>query len=456
MLQSLFKPVTFLAIIILIAPTATYSQIISLDANNSFQTITAWEILNTIATDQDPNFDSYNAELADRLANLGINRIRLESHGGREAVEAVNDNNDPAVINWNAFDFTQFDASLEKTVLPFKTAVEASGNKFLINLCFVEIGSNADAFHKLPEEYAEFVLAHFIHMDSKYGFVPDYVEAALEPTIFSVFDNNPANLANAIIAAGDRLAAAGYFPSFIAASNENVRTAMSWFDSMIQVPRISEYWKEYSHHLYSGWSDQELQNIGSKTNQSGLQSSMLEWWLPANDYTVLHRELKFGNVSAWQQGSANNWTDPAFTGWSSQSLFYVDSTDPTNPQFVMSPRTKFYSMYYRFIRPGAVRIEASSDTGVLDPVAFINANGSYTVVVKANNANIFAVAGLPAGTYGIRYTTNSAYDVSHADKTISAGQTLSTSIPEAGVITIFGNGGTLQPAQNARIENVTP
>ena len=56
--------------------------------------------------------------------------------------------------------------------------------------------------------------------------------------------------------------------------------------------------------------------------------------------------------------------------------------------------------------------------------------------MKAEGTGSFSVSGLPAGTYGIFYSTPSKYNVNLSNVTISAGQPLSTTMPGAGVITI--------------------
>jgi hypothetical protein len=58
-------------------------------------------------------------------------------------------------------------------------------------------------------------------------------------------------------------------------------------------------------------------------------------------------------------------------------------------------------------------------------------------VVKAAAGGIVAIDGLPAGTYGIKYTTSSEYDVDLADKSIGGGESLISSIPAAGVLTVY-------------------
>jgi hypothetical protein len=94
------------------------------------------------------------------------------------------------------------------------------------------------------------------------------------------------------------------------------------------------------------------------------------------------------------------------------------------------------------VKPGAVRVGATSAKGALSPIAFINKDGRYTVIVKATGANSFTVGGLPAGTYGIAYavgpndrTPNDTGDL--PDVSLGAGEALSTSISGRGILTIY-------------------
>ena len=104
----------------------------------------------------------------------------------------------------------------------------------------------------------------------------------------------------------------------------------------------------------------------------------------------------------------------------------------------MGSRTPFLRQYMHYIRRGAVRIGTSTQSGGLEPVAFINANGRYVVVVSASSAQGFTIGGLPGGTYGVSYTTNSQANIDQADVTVAGGSLLSATIPAAGVITIYG------------------
>ena len=148
-------------------------------------------------------------------------------------------------------------------------------------------------------------------------------------------------------------------------------------------------------------------------------------------YEDLHKDLKLANNSAWQQFTL------AFPASDNGGHYYTIGGSPGNPTVNIGSRTKFLRQYFKFIREGAVRIKADSTNNNFDPVAFINKNGKYVVVVKANSGGAFTVGGLPAGPYGITYTTGSQYNQSMPDVTITGSQAVNANIPSGGVITIY-------------------
>ena len=403
--------------------------VITLDPGTRFQTIVGWEAVAGIGIKDFPTlFQGWEEEVNDRVVTeLGINRLRVESHRRIHAVEDPNDNSDPLVIDWNGFDFTIFDKTIEHIVLPMRQHVEANGERLYVNFITVDVAGPNDVFHKDPDEFAEFVLAHFLHMQSKYNFVPDGVEVALEPKVFNVFDQNPLTYAAALVATGDRLAANGFTPDFIGPSNTSTGEAIGWFDQIITVPGVLNYLTEFSYHRYSVGSG-HIQAIADRAQLNGVGTSMLEHI--GSGYQDLHEDLTVGDNVAWQQFTI------AYPTGDNGAQYYVVN-NPSNPTVGMGTRTKFLRQYFKFIRAGAERIEATTTDGSFDPVAFINTNGKYVVVVKVNNGGNFTIDGLPAGTYGIKYTTDSVYDFDHPDIPITQGQGLSTSIPAGGAITVY-------------------
>ncbi|MCK4722773.1 MAG: hypothetical protein KAT75_05695, partial [Dehalococcoidia bacterium] len=305
--------------------------------------------------------------------------------------------------------------------------------KLFINLCYVDFGSSAFEHYNYPEEYAELAVATYLHLQSKYGFVPDAWEVILEP------DNsawNGTRIGNCILAATSRLEAIGFSPRFIAPSTSNMGKAPGYFDAMAQVLgilKVSQYIEEISYHRYGGVSDTSLQAIANRAVQYGINTSMLEWWSGGNGYHTLHKDLKMGRNSAWQQGIFGDEYNPPI------ALYHIN---PTNYNVTIGPKTKFTRQYYKFVRPGAVRIEATSNSGTFDPLAFINSNGKYVVVVKADAGGTFTIDRLPPGDYGIKYTTSSEYDRDLPDQSIGSGESVTTGIPGVGVLTVYQKCGT--------------
>lgn len=432
------------------------SGTINLNPAVTFQTITGWEA-EAQSGHEHPSFPLYKDRLFDLAVNdLGINRLRLAVRSGSEhnvdyykqwrsgqiddatwrcvRFSTVNDNNDPRNINTSGFQFSQIDSVVQNVVLPMRARLAARGEKLYLNLlysAFTDQICNNLAYHHddSPEEYAEIILATSQYLRSRYGLVPDTWEVILEPDNTTFWRGRP--IGEAIVATAARLSAAGFAPRFIAPSTTRHSNALPYFDVLSQqVPAAVPFMTELSYHRYSSPTDTDLQQIASRAAGAGIGTSMLEHL--GSGHEDLHKDLKFANVSAWQQFAL------AYPSSDNGAQYYaIDITNASSPQVNIGSRTRFLRQYFKFIRAGAVRIAASSGNAALDPLAFINANGGYVVVVKATGAAAFTVGGLPPARYGIKYTTASAYDVDHPDITLASGQALSTSIPAAGVLTVY-------------------
>ena len=438
------------ALVARLAPAST----ITVDPGVTYQTINGWEATAWVSEPGDPAFPYYRDTLYDALVNdIGINRVRLEIRSGVENANdnwsdyqagkieyqtwrsrryaTVNDNADPYEINWSGFHFSEMDSVIERVVNPLRDLLEANGEKLYVNVNYVAFtGQIKDGayLHDDPAEYAEFVLAAYLHIRDKYGWVPDSWEVLLEPDNVSQWDGRL--LGRAIVAAAARLEDNGFEPVFVAPSNTNMGNAVTYFDRMMEVPGVLPHLREYSYHRYGGVSLQNLRAIAARAQQYGLTTSMLEWWTNGNTYRTLHEDLKVGNNSAWQQAVV-------------RGFFDIDDSNPNSPVVSINAKTKFTRQYYKFVRPGAVRIEATSQEERFDPLAFINENGRYVVVVKCDAGGDFSIGGLAAGTYGIKYTTASAYDVDLPDQMIAFGQPVVAGIPDAGVLTVYARPAAL-------------
>lgn len=419
------------------------------------QIIQGWEATDQAGQLYSPAWNNYKNALLDLAVNdLGINRVRLEITSGSEnpvdyfaqwragqitesqysakRYEIINDNADPNQISPNGFKWSQLNSSIDAIVVPMRQRLQARGESLWVNVNYVDFGSSAFEHKISPAEYAEFVLATYQHMQNAYGFVPNSWEVVLEPDTTTA-NWSAAQLSQAIKAAGDKLVANGFTPGFSAPSTTNAANAPTYIDQIAQTPGAMQYVREFSYHRYCCASTEVLQRISNRTVLYNKQAGMLEWI--GADHNTLHEDLKQGRNSSWQQYCL---AGPTSWGPDSGDRYYIiDDSNVANPIINIGSRTRFLRQYFRFIRAGAQRIEAMTGNASFDPVAFVNTNGKYVVVVKALTGGSFNIVGLPAGTYGIKYTTATQYNVDLTDTVVPMGGNLATNIPSAGVITVY-------------------
>ena len=430
--------------------------IIKINPTQKFQKMSGWEATAQSGEHSSKAFDNYSRELFDKAVNdLGINRLRLEIRSGFENPvdyfsqwqsgqitdgefyakrhEIINDNDDPYVINPKGFQFSQIDSTIEKVVLPMKKLSAQRGESLFVNLNYVDFpkgrGESNIRHNNNPEEYAEFMLATYQHMQNKYGFVPDAVEVILEPDNRTGWSGE--DIGKAIVATAKRLRANNFKPAFIVPGTTNASKAPIYIDQIANVPGAMEYVKEFSYHRYRGVSEDALNEIAERAVKYNKQTAMLEWI--GADYKTLHEDLKLGRNSAWQQYTL---AFPIVRD-NGGKYFLINDKNPDKPVITMGSRTKFLRQYFRYIRSGAQRIGAETSNSNFDPLAFINADGRYVLVVKADVSGTVSVQGLPSGIYSISYTTAQQADVKLPDISLENDNALNAAIPSAGVITIY-------------------
>ncbi len=441
---------------------ASAAPIIEIKPESTFQTIRGWEAAAQLG-EVDCNHEAYRryrSEVVDRAVNeVGLTRLRLDLRSGVEsAVDtwpaflakempypqwratwfvARNDNADPRVADPAGFQWGRFDHNVTEVVLPIREALAARGERLYLNLNYVDfwLGAASKPFSHFadPEEYAELVLAVFDHMREKFGFVPDALEVLLEP------ENTPhsaRDIGRAIAAVAARLAESGYHPEIIAPSTTRMANAPAYYDEMLAVPGVAGLIDELSYHRYTGVSRPTLAAIAQRASRDQISTSMLEHL--GSTFAELYEDLTIANVSAWQQFTI------AYCGRrdnldATGSYLQVNQADSTAPRVNTTRSTRLFRQVFVYVRPGAVRMGATSTDGSLRPLAFRNANGKEVVIGWTGAATTFAVRGLTAGTYGINYsTTHGKYNEELSEVVIRPGELLQVPMPAAGVVTVYG------------------
>ncbi|MEO7041278.1 MAG: hypothetical protein ABI035_03350 [Gemmatimonadaceae bacterium] len=419
-----------------------------------YQTMTGWEATAEAGQNDVAAYTAYRDHALDLAVNtLGINRLRVEIRSGVEnpvdywseaqsgaisdaewrcqRYATINDNADPMVINPGGFHFSELDSTMTRLVVPMKALLDARGEHLYINVDYVAFANQCSntpyAHFNNPAEYAEFVLATYQHLKSAFNIVPDSWEVILEPdNTGGLWDGTM--IGRAIAAAGDRLKADGFTPHFVAPSTTNMSNAAPYIDAIMAVPGAQQYVKELSYHRYSGVSDDALAAIAARAKQYNVQTAMLEHI--GSDYQDLYTDLVAGQNSAWQQFTL------AYPGSDDGGAYLIVGTG-NSPGVTMGSRTPYLMQYFQRVRAGAVRIGTSGGTDAAAPVAFVNTDGGFVVVTKIASAMTLKINGLPAGTYGVSYSSSEASGAGLPSVTVSNGQGADVTMPAAGVITVY-------------------
>jgi hypothetical protein len=419
---------------------------VEIDPAQRFQTMNGWEVtLNLSDNPAAPEWTRFHDQALDQAINdVGINRVRLEIRSGAETSSdwnrryingeishkqwepyrypVENDNDDPNLINWAGFSFEELDWHVEEHVLPMMAKSEARGEKLWINICYVAFIDSRKA-HRDPDEYAEFVLATYLHLQEKYGIVPDSWEVILEPDLRPRMWNGKM-IGKAIVATAARLEDAGFEPAFVVPSVTNMRNATLYLNHIAKVPGAMDHVIEFSYHRYKGANERNLRDIAKLAAKHEIGPSMLELWFGRANAEVLYQDLVTGNNVAWQ-------------GRALMGLF--DSPRGNRSPEVLRLRKDIRDnrQYFRDVRLGATRIHAESeDEATVRPVAFQNADGSITVIINTQQATALELRALPPGAYRAYLVADEQYrDIEEALIVDDSGR-LEIDMPGRGLITV--------------------
>ena len=445
--------------------SAPDEAVITIDVRETHQTIKGWEVTARLweTNKKEDRFDSSwekrKDEILGRLVNeLGINRVRIEIKSGVENpidywarfrnreigyseyrqhyYEKINDNDDPNVASRSGFQFSMLDYQVENIVVPLAKLLESRGEKLYVNLTYVDFAQTAyrgNFSHALkPEEYAELIHAAFDHLKRRHGLTPDALGITLEPENTEHWRGR--QIGAAMVAAAKRLKQAGFTPEFIAPSTTAASAAPMYFDEIASVPGAAQLLSEFSYHRYRDPSVKDtLPEIAKRAKKLGVRTGMLEH--VGGNIAELHADLTVANGSAWQQyGIA---TELGISERDRGAYYYHLEVTRDGPVLRMADRTGGLAQYFRFVRAGATRIGAASNSADHLPVAFKNPNGTHVVVVQADRAGTIKVSGLPAGDYETQYTTATETAVNVQAGKLAPGGVLTARLPARGVVTVY-------------------
>lgn len=413
---------------------------IRIDPGQRFQTMTGWEATpDTPDNPSAPAWADWHDQALDLAVAAGITRIRLEIRAGVETrstinsdfiagrvdfdgwkgsrYDAVNDNDDPFDTDPAGFDFAEIDWVVRHTVLPLRDRVAGRGQRLFINLCYVSFRSGPYV-HKDPEEYAEFVLATYRHLDETFGIVADSWEVILEPDLPEEGWTGT-QIGQAIVATARRLQEAGYTAAFVVPSVTDMRNTVPYLDQIAAVPGALDHVSEISYHRYKGQRSDAVLDIARRGADLGLPTAMLELWQGRASYNTLFDDLTRGNVSSWQNRMLEGMYSPGEDG-------------------TLAPKgeVRFTAPITALIDPGAVRIDATSTAPLAaDAVAFVNTDGRQAIALRARGPVTVTLTGIAPGRYAIGYALQDG-QMPPETRAPDGDGTLTLTIPAKGIVTL--------------------
>lgn len=440
-----------------------YNAVI-VDQGVSYQTLNGWEATAEAAQEynvpNDPDvyeypsttFANYKDGILNAMDDAGINALRLEilfsdwnATGYTVVTPAPYAAVQPTTSSTGQRHFDRLTHTMDAFVTEYRDRLAARGESLHLTICIVDFNTAGYSAENSPTEYSFFVVKTIEAFYNAYGFLPDVLEAILEP------DNAPnttnwtaAKLADNIVQANTDLVAAGYTGiRWRAPSVMSVANAATWYADMKTAnASVTALLDELPYHRYGG-TNTDVATFQSAAAADGNTTAMLEYI--SADANTLYDDLTIGLNSSWQQYTI---TFP-YSGSSGSGGQYI-YVNETTWAVSLNARTKFLRQYFRYIRRGAVMKGVTNKSSAALGVPFANANGTYIVPIKCSVASNFDVIGLPAGTYCIRYTTGtvssapSAYDTALTTQTISTGGAVRVAMPAAGIVTVFD--GSYRPA----------
>jgi hypothetical protein len=367
---------------------------VSIDRAARHQTILGWGK----TTPWMPSPKLLRDQCIDRAVNdFGLNRLRFEGMCGNKVEfrswEWLNDNEDPFSIEWAGFDTQRLDARVREWLVPWKTAVEARGEPFnlYVSPSFFKGGSSGDLPPWMaadPEEYAEWALALLLRLRDEHGITADYYSICNEAGNNNVFSSQVvARMMKALV---PRLREAGFPTAIQFPESINAHVAWRYIEELRNDPLIWDWIGLISYHWYGRDNQTAMVQLRDFALERGLPTAQTEFMNLTIDH--LYDDLVLGGTSYWEiYGLAT----PDFEA----ALSHISSTSFRGGKWYWQ-----FRQVSHYVRPGAVRVEATSAEPALRALAF-EAEGKTTAVLinttPPHADRTVSVTGLTPGSYGV-------------------------------------------------------
>ncbi|MCY2953913.1 MAG: hypothetical protein NTU53_18380 [Planctomycetota bacterium] len=414
------------------AATTLETATVTLDPSKKHQTIRGWSC--------NPFYleggKEQREQVIDETVNsLGINRLRAQEPGGNRANskrwEVLNDNDDPDVTDFSKLNTAEADKFAEGYLLPFKRRVEANGEPFELWLSpsFFDGGSTGGVpafLLQSPGEYAEHAISFITYLRDRYGIQTNHYVICNEAGNNNAF--RPQVVIEMTKVLGERMAKLGLPTRGQFSDGVNAGVTWNYIQAAKDDPEVWKYVSVLSYHWYGGNNQEAMAKIRQFAEAKGLETAQTEYMGLTMNH--LYDDLTIGGVSYWciyglggPGPGGHNFT------------FHLNNTS-----FSRGGQFWNFRQVMHYVRPGAERIAASSDTVAVRALAFVK-DGRTTVVLINNTplrqARTVAVKRLPPGDYGVCRCVGGRPYEELGVRTVGADGAVNIDIPADSVLTIY-------------------
>jgi hypothetical protein len=435
----------FLTIAVVFGGSPARAVDVTVNTGLKYQQMLGWS---TVINVPNGTPDWLRLQIYDELIDqLGLSAIDLTPPISWE--DPGNDDADPTTINWSKFDTAGLDRMLLEKIAPFQQRVEARGEPFVIH--HRGIGGNQNSYLYDSAESAEWAAALCYRIKQTLGVAPTYIAISNEPDIGHQVDPSsglseytPEIMADRIKTLGPKLKALGLsttirYPECMKPGETTPPApapygAWQWVSELdAQNPECWPYIGAISWHEYGNGSSGRIQ-LFNVAQSRGLTTVQTE---TGPGFGSLYENLVKGGVSDWTRFGCQMTvrTNPSLGG-------YTMGTSGVNSEFWD------FRQVMHYVRPGAVRVGASTSLSYIRPVAFIK-NGKVTTILvntTGGGAMNVTVKNLPAGQYGVSEAVNTAvpsYEL--GIKTVAPGGSITVPVSVNGVLTVYPYAGPSAP-----------
>jgi O-glycosyl hydrolase len=301
--------------------------------------------------------------------DLGLTRMRFHPEG----LEPVNDNADPQSTDLSRFDFSW--KAADGHIAAVKSLMRRGVTTYYASPVTLESWMNESN----PDEYVEWAMVMLRHWRQQ-GLEMPYFSLMNEPGYYQGLKSwSGAWLRDVAKRLGARLRAERFATKLVVPDDVSPVAAYPRLQTVLADAEARQYIGAVAYHLYGRGGEDRIAQLAK---QYGIPVWMTEYSTPGDWRAwaaVMHELLASYDVSAIDY----MW---GFLGeWDRSQLVRLEVAGGSYTGFSINREYYVMGQYSRFVRPGAVRIAATSSDAEVKVVAFLA--GAMPVVVATNTGS---------------------------------------------------------------------